>query len=420
MRALFNFCFLLFLGFEIPGQNLKSLTIEDCYILSKQYYPLTKQRELIEKSRDYSIENASKGYLPQINIGGQATYQSDVTKIPITLPNTTIKTLSQDQYKLYGEINQPLTDAFIIREQKELITSNATIEEQKTEVELYKLKDRINQLFFGAILMEEQLRQVELLRKDIQSGMDKINAALANGTALKSNIDVLKSELLKTDQRSIELKSSRKAYIEMLGLLINQTLSETITLERPQSKVPLQGISRPEVALFDQQAKIFESQDKLLIAKNFPRVSLFFQEGYGKPGLNMLSNNFDFYYIGGIRFNWALSSFYTFKKERMLLNVNQNILNIQKETFLFNTTITLQQQSNEIIRLQELIKLDTDIILLRSNIKNVANTQLENGIITANDYLREVNAEDQSKQNLLLHQIQLLSAQYNYQTTAGN
>jgi outer membrane protein TolC len=419
MRAFFYFC-LLVLSHASFSQSEKPLTIEDCYTLAKQYYPLAKQRELIEKSKEYSIENASKGYLPQVNIGGQATYQSDVTKVPISLPNVTIPTLTKDQYKVFGEIVQPLTDALVIKEQKELITTNAVIEDQKLEVELYKLKERINQLFFGVLLMDEQLKQVGLLKKDIQNGIEKMNAALANGTAFRSSVDILKSELLKTDQRGIEFRSARKAYMDMLGLLINKTFDETTTLEKPQNKVLSQGISRPEVTLFDHQAKSFDSQDKLLTAKNFPRISLFFQEGYGKPGLNMLSNTFDSYYIGGVRFNWSLTSFYTLKKERMLLDVSRNILTAQKETFLFNTALTLQQNNNEITKLQELIKLDADIVALRTGIKNSANAQLENGVITANDYLREVNAEDQSKQNLLLHQVQLLTAEYNYQTTAGN
>lgn len=402
------------------AQPPKQLTIAECYALAKQQYPLAKQKDLIESSKEYSIANACKGYFPQLNINGQATYQSEVTEIPISIPGMSFPTTSKDQYKIAAEIYQPLTDMVVIQQQVKLTEINAIIEQQKLEVELYKLKDRINQLFFGTLLINEQQAQIKLLKKDIENAIAKMNAAITNGIALKSSADILKAELLKINQRAIELEAAHKVYLEMLGLFINQSINEGTILEKPKEQITLTSINRPELVLFDHQDKVFDVQDKLLTVKNLPRAGIFFQEGYGRPTLNMLDNDFGFYYIGGIRFNWSLSGFYILKKEREILNINRNLLNIQKETFLFNTNILLKQQNSEITKLQELIDIDNDIIALRTSIKNSANSQLENGVITANDYVREVNAEDQAKQNLLLHKIQLLMAQYNYQSTAGN
>jgi len=157
-----------------------------------------------------------------------------------------------------------------------------------------------------------------------------------------------------------------------------------------------------------------------LTSKNIPHLSLFFQEGYARPGLNFLSNSFDSYYIGGVRFSWSITGFYTLKKERRILDVNRGLIDVQKDLFLFNTSLAVKQQSDEMKKLEDLIAVDSDIIALRTEVKTAANAQLENGVITANDFLREVNAEDQARQNLLLHQTQLLIAQYNYQTTTGN
>src|SRR5688572_241453 len=163
----------------------KLLTIEDCYSLSRENYPLVKQHNLITKSNSYSLGNASKGYLPQLNVFGQASYQSDVTQIPISAPGVTV--LDKDQYKIYGEVNQTLYDGGMIRKQKEIIEANTVVEEQKLEVELYKLKERINQLFFGALLINEQLNQTDILKKNIQTALAKTNEAIANGIALKSS-----------------------------------------------------------------------------------------------------------------------------------------------------------------------------------------------------------------------------------------
>lgn len=419
MKYLFFIIGILGLTFSVNAQTINPITLEECYNLARQNYPLVKQQELIQKSKEYSIENISKAYLPQLAINGQATYQSEVTEIPVKLPNTIIPALSKDQYKIYAEVNQTVFDGGVKRLQKQSIDADATVDQQKIEVELYKLKERINQLFFGILLANEQLRQTEILKKDIHLGITKTNAAIANGTALKSSADALQAELLKTDQRSIELKSVSRAYRDMLGLFINRPLDENSILEKPIKISAAQTINRPELTLYDTEKKLFDIQNSLIKAKNLPKASLFLQGGYGRPALNMLKNDFNAYYIGGLRLNWSLSGLYTSKKEKALLDIKSKTVDLQKEIFLFNTNITLKKQNAEISKLEELIRSDNDIIQLRTRIKNIALTQLEYGVINSSDYLREVNAEDQAKQIQLLHEIQLLMAQYDQQTTTG-
>src|SRR5690606_30053348 len=211
----------------------------------------------------------------------------------ISLPNVDIPSISKDQYKLYGEVSQPLTDLFTVKHQKELIYANTAVEEQKIEVELYKLKERINQFYFGILLIDAQLIQAEILKKDIRSGMNKNDVAIANGTALKSSADVLQAELLKADQRTIELKAIRKGYADMLSLFVNQPVDENTILEKPYVTSLTPEINRPELKLFEIQKKTFDVQNKLIDTKMLPRFNLFFQGGYGRPALNMLNNNFD-------------------------------------------------------------------------------------------------------------------------------
>ncbi|MGZ8550179.1 MAG: TolC family protein, partial [Chitinophagaceae bacterium] len=205
MKHIFFILGVLSLPLAINAQKAQSLSLEDCYTLARQNFPLIKQKDLIQKTKEYSIDNISKGYLPQFLINGQATYQSDVTEIPVKLPNTTIPTLDKDQYKIYAEVNQAVFDGGVKRLQKQSVEAGGAVEQQKLEVELYKLKERINQLFFGILLANEQLVQTDLLKKDIQLGLTKINAAIANGTALKSSGDALQAELMKSNQRTIEL-----------------------------------------------------------------------------------------------------------------------------------------------------------------------------------------------------------------------
>ncbi len=402
------------------AQQNNSLSFDTCLSKAKSNFPLIKQYGLIEKSKEYSVDNANKGYLPQFNIAGQATYQSAVTQIPILLPNMNISTINKEQYRLYGEVSQPITDLFVVQDNKTLIETNAEVEKQKVEVEIYKLRERICQLYFGILLIDEQLKQTDLLKKDIQSGIDVTNIAIQNGTAIKSNLNNLKAELLKVNQRIIELKATRKGYAEMLSHFINSPVDENTILLKPAPQLVSNTINRPEIKLHELQKKAFGLQSKLITAKNLPRFSLFFQGGWGRPALNMLSNDAQGYYIGGLRLNWNLTGLYTYNNEKKILAVNQSSINIQLETFLFNTNLNLRQQSSEITKAQELIETDSIIISLRESVKNATNIQLENGTATTNDYLISVNAEDQARQNMILHEIQLLIAQYNYQTTTGN
>ncbi len=402
------------------AQGPKALTIEECYQQAQQNYPLMRQRELIKKSMEYSVENAAKGYYPQLSVNGQATYQSDVTQIPVKIPGMNIPTISKDQYKLYGELSQTVYDGGLIKMQKQNQEANAEVEQQKLEIELYKLKERINQLYFGILLMNEQLIQTGLVINELNQNIRKAEASVKYGVALKSNRDVLQAELLKARQREIELKSGRSAYLSMLALLTGMALDEQTQLTKPAAISINPVINRPELLLFERQKKMIDVQNNYLQTKNLPKIGLFVQAGYGRPALNMLNNDFASYYIGGARLSWSLSGFYTIKKDKSILDINRNIIDLQKETFLFNTNFTLKQQSAETIKLQELISTDKEIIDLRTSIKNTANAQLENGVIGSTDYVRELNAEDQAKQNQILHQIQLLMAQYNLQNTSGN
>ena len=417
--TLFCACCLAVINVTVQAQT-QSLTLVEAHSLAMENYPLVKQRNLITNSAAYSIEQANTGYLPQININGQATYQSAVTQIPIQVPGIDVPTLSNDQYKLYGEINQSLYDGGMTRLQKQAIEVNAQVEEQALEVELYKIKERINQLFFGILLLDAQLTQNELLKKDIQAGLEKARVAIINGTALKSSGSLLEAESLKVDQRAVELKATRKAYVQMLSLFVNRPLDEYTLLEKPAPQNPTQEINRPELGWYAQQQNRIDVENEMLSAKNRPKLGLFLQGGIGRPALNMLSNDFEAYYYGGIRLSIPLSGFYTLKKEKTILDIKRKAIDVQKEMFLFNTNLSLQKQNTVLTTYEKLLETDNEIISLRASVKDAALAQLENGIINTADYVREVNAEDNAKLAKILHEIQLLISQYDMQHTTGN
>lgn len=407
---------------ELSAQSVISkLNLEQAYQLARSNYPLIKQKDLIGKTAFLTIENINTAYLPQLSLNGQASYQSDVTSINIPIPGASIVPMSKDQYKFWGELNQLIYDGGMIKNQKQIQERSTLIDDQKLEVELYKLKDRINQLYLGLLLIEAQISQAKLFNENIQIGLKTVNAQLASGTVFKSAALVLEAQLLQTDQRIVELKSNKKALSKVLGLFINLQIPENIQLEKPEMNDLLDAtIDRPEIKLYAYQDSLLYIQNQIVSAKSIPKISLFAQGGYGRPGLNMLNNDFALFGIGGVRLNWSLSNLYTRKREHQVVALNQKINEVQKEVFVFNTTTQLSQQLEEVKKLQALSGIDQKIIDVRINITAASKAQLQNGVINSNDYLRELNAEDQTRNNFLLHQIQLLQAKINYKTIKGN
>ncbi len=407
---------------QINGQDsMRVLSLNKAYQMARENYPLIKQKELLQKTSFLTLENMNTAYLPQFSLNGQASYQSDVTSVSIPLPGFHITALSKDQYKFWGELNQLIYDGGMVKNQKEIQEKSALMDDQKLEVELYKLKDRISQLYLGVLLMDAQYMQAKLLKENMQLGLNTVNAQLANGTVFKSASLVLQAQLLQTEQRIVEIKASKSSILRVLELFIHQKISDQVVLEQPVVLEILDdSIQRPEIKLYAYQDSFWHTQNQLIAAKSNPKLSLFAQAGYGKPGLNMLQNDFAWYGIGGLRLNWSLSNLYTNKREHQIVGLNQKINDVQKDLFLFNTSTLLSQQQTEIKKLKEIVRIDEQIISVRENITEASKAQLQNGVINSNDYLREVNAEDQTKSNFILHQIQLLQAKINYQNIKGN
>jgi outer membrane protein TolC len=412
-----KYIFLFFIGL-INAQE--TIALEQCYQWSRENYPLIKKQELIKKSEQYTTENALKGWLPQINIVGQATYQNEVTELPIKLPNISVDPLSKDQYKVYADISQTIYDGGNIKNQRNLAKIQAEVQNVQTKVELDKLKERINQIYFGILQTEKQLAQLQLTKTDINEGIKKAEAQLKNGVIFRSNLDVLKAELVKIEQREIELKSVKQSFAQMLSYFIKKSLDENTQLQTPEKTLVTETNNRSELKLFDAQKSLIETQKKLINTKNTPKLGAFFQGGYGKPGFNMLKNEFDTFYIAGVRLNIPITGFYTKKNDLQLLDNQSQDIEIQRENFLFNQNFTEIQQKNDLDKIQNLIDKDDELITLRKSIKKASLAQLENGVITTNDYLREVNAEEQAALTKISHEIQYLLTQYNLKANLNN
>lgn len=405
------------------------LTLEAVHQLARDNYPLIRQKDIIRQMADLTVANISKGFLPRFAINAYASYQSDVPRVDIPVPGVHIELPAKDQYQVAAEISQLLYDGGLTKQQQNIRELEAVTEDQELEVELRKLKETVNQVYLGILYLEGQLKQVALVQAELQESIDLMEARVQNGLALSSAVNALRAERLKGGQHATELRASREGLLQTLSLLINRPVPEDQVFKQPVPREEAQyrlslaeimpKLSRPEMRLFAGREELLQQRQKLITAGNRPKTSLFLQGGYGRPGLNMLKNEFDLFYIGGVRLNWSLAGWYTARNDREMLRLGQLKVETQRDLFLLNARTAIVKQQTEIEKLDKLIAADHEIIALRSTVTATARAQLANGVITATAYLLELNAEDQARQGLAMHEILLLQAKINYQTILG-
>lgn len=419
---------LMVFGCWLSAYNLlhsQPITLDECHKLAKANYPAIKKMDLISKASEYDILNANKKYLPQVNFSGQATYQSQTVSFSDALGSSlpsgiTLPSISKDQYKIQGELSQLLYDGGSTKKQKELINASKELQEQNLETNLYAINNRINNIFFAVLLMEAQLKQNELNKSNLQTQIQKTEAALKNGVAFRSSLDELKAEIVNIEMTGTEYNANRTAYLKMLSLFIGKELTEAAQLAIPEPEVLQPAINRPELKAFDLQRSIYDVQQKDLRSGYLPQVSAFFQGAYGRPTLNIIENKFGPWFVTGLRFNWSLGSLYTLSNKKNTLSLNRQSVEADRETFLLNTHLDLTQQDENVKKYIALIRQDEEAIALRASVAKSAEAQLSNGVITTHEYIQKVNAEHLARQNRMLHKIQLLQAQYNQKFITGN
>lgn len=406
----------------------QTVTLDECQRLAQENYPLIKQYDLIRQTTDYSVSNISKGWLPQISATAQATYQSDVMTLPAPLQTMLgqqgfdVKGLRKDQYRVGIDINQTVYDGGLISGQKSVARLEGEVQTAQTTTNLYAIRQRVNDLYFGILLLEEKIRLNKDLQTLLQSNLDKLHSMLSNGIAMQSDVNTVMAEKLKAEQQATELASSRKSLLDMLAVFIGKSITN---LTIPQDvMVQTMENNRPELRLFDTQIELANAQERLLNARLLPKLSVFAQGYYGYPGYDMFDAMFnrDWKLNGmiGVRLSWNIGALYTRKNEHAKLNTHRGLVESARETFLFNNHLTEIQQSDGIAKYRQMIKDDQEIVALRSDVRRSAESRLEHGIIDTNNLLQEITRENQSRIDLSTHTILMLKESYDLKYTTNN
>ncbi len=391
------------------------LTIDRCYELARENYPLIRQYELIARSERYDLENASKAYLPQLSLTGRATYQTEVTTIPLSIPGYEIPTLGKDQYQLQAEVSQSIWDGGATRANKEAIRAQAGVDRSQYEVNLYAIKERINNLYFGILLMDEQIALSENYLEDLEVNYRRIVSYMDNGIANQADVDAVRVEQLTAGQNLVELVSNRRAYLTMLSAFIGMPVDEGTYLEKPElfgRPATGEASNRPEMALYDAQRAQYDARRSALKASEMPQFGVFVQGGYGKPGLNMLQDKFKPYAIGGVRLSWNFGNYYTRRNDLAKIEAGIQGVEVQRETFLFDNELQQIQFRAQYDRYRQIMAEDDEIIRMRSNIVRASEAKLENGTISVTDLMRDMLSRQNARINKAVHEIELLQTAY--------
>lgn len=422
MKQFFLTLFAVVCAVASSGQSL-----EECRHLAREHYPEIRQYDLIALTEHYNLSNAARAWIPQVTLSGQASYQSATPTYPEAF-NTILQAngvemagMSKDQYKVAVDVSQHIWDGGKSKADKDIAKAEAEEQRNRVDVSLYNLQSRVDNLYFGILLLDERKAQTEALIEVLASNLARLQTYYKNGVAMQADVDAVEAELLTARQTLGQVESSRASYRRMLEVFIGQSLADE-KLERP-AMVDLKSrtSARPELALFEAQENKLAAQRKAINTSLMPRFSAFAQGYYGYPGMdmfkNMVSSDWSLNVIVGLRMSWNIGAFYTKRNNLEKLNAAQKQIAVQRDVFLFNTEMQTTQDDGEIARLRKAIEDDNRIVELRRRVRMAAESQLENGVIDATDLLRKITDETSASLARSTHEIELLQAKYRLRTT---
>ena len=408
----------LFLGVA-QAQLPKTLSLEYCYQQVEEAYPIARKLELQQKITETNIRLKQTNMYPEFNIGGSVSYQSEVVEAPFAGPG--FPEFSKDHYMLSVDVTQPLYDAGRTSKLKTLEENNGVAAQAGYEADLWKIRSQVDQVYFGILLMQKQEETIDLLLKDLNEQLELVNTRVANGVLLPSNALVLKAELIKVRQQKAEVSSNIESGYAVLSELIGENISSEQELMIPEEVEPelSEELMRPEYDAFDARHELLDSQFELTSSDKLPVVSAFAKTAYGRPGFDAFDDDLHFFWIVGVRANWSFRNWRNSDQKGQVIRLQQDQLAADKDAFTRQLNASLQQTRSAISSLESQIVMDEEVLLLREQIVEEKQTQLDQGVITSTEFVTELNAEARARLNLELHKIQLVQANYEYLTKQG-
>ena len=423
MKRIALLCGCLLAGLSAGAQ----VTLDECRRLAREHYPEIRQYDLVRRTEEYTLSNARRAWLPQLSFAAQATWQTEVPSFPNALAGMLAQQgidmpgMNKDQYKAALELNQTLWDGGKSEADKRIARAEAAEQARSADVDLYALQGRVDNLFFGILLLDERIAQTQLTLDLLRSNLEKVRALQRNGVAMQSDADAVEAELLTENQQLTQVAASRDSYRRMLEIFTGRPLGGE-QLERPDASEPRSmESSRPELALFDATADKLTAQERLVKAATRPHFGLFAQGYYGYPGMDyfqsMMSPDWSWNAMAGVKMSWNFGAYYTRKNSLAKLRTAKEQVEMQREIFLFNTRLQTAEESGDIARLRKALADDDRIVALRRSVREAAESKLRNGVIDTDDLLRKITDEAAAATARSAREIELLKTIYELKHT---
>ena len=404
---------------------IQAQTLEECQLAAEKNYPMIKQYDLISQTTQLTVKNIMKGWLPQIAIAAQATYQSDVTSWPESMKGTfqqlgvNMKGLSKDQYKVGIDLQQTIYDGGTISSLRSIARQEEKVQKAQVETNLYQVRKRVNEMYFSLLLLNEQINLNDDVKALLLSSEKKLASMLKGGTIATSDFENIRAERLSVEQQNESLKSQRQMLQHLLSTFCGIKVSN---VQKPAPfETTISSNKRPEMLLFDNQLQLSSIKEKALNSQVRPKLGIFAQGFYGYPGLNMfedmMNRKWSINGMVGVKLSWNVGALYSLKNDKAKLRLQREMTENAREIFLFNNQLEEIQQNENIKRYHTMKQADDEIIMLRTNIRKAAESKLSHGIIDINNLLREINNENAAKIQQTIHDIEMLKEMYNLKYT---
>ena len=402
-------------------------TLDECRRLAREHYPEIRQYDLIRQTKEHTLSNANKSWIPQVAFAAQATWQTAVPTLPDALTGmlsqqgVAIPGINKDQYKIALELNQTIWDGGKTKADKRIAEAEAEEQNRATDVDFHTLEGRVDNLYFGILLLDERVRQTRLTIELLRSNLEKVRSLERNGVAMQTDADAVEAELLTVGQQLTQIEASRASYRQMLEIFIGKELGEQ-QLILPDTEQPVSyDNARPELALFDAKIEKLTAQEKLVKASTRPRFGLFAQGYYGYPGMDffesMMSSDWSWNAMIGVKMSWNFGAYYTKKNSLNKLRTAKRQVDVQREVFRFNTQLQTTAENGDIARLRKALADDDRIVALRRSVREAAESKLRNGVIDTNDLLRKITEEATAATARSAREIELVKTIYELKHT---
>jgi len=415
----------LFYGFVFTAystaQSLEEITLTYCYERIETDYPASRKIELQEKIASLNSKIRQSGLYPEVLISGSASYQSEVTNI--AFGGAPGPSLSKDHYNISVDVNQAIFDGGRTNNLREIERVSGKVQQAGVRVELWNIRNQVNQVYFGILLIQKQKETLELLLKDLNEQQNLVASKVKNGILLPSNELILKAEILKIRQQLVEVISTRNAGHKVLSEIIGKELSTETKLLIPVlndfAELKEAESARPEWEVFAQKKNSLDAQIDLNGSEKLPTISAFAKTSYGRPGFDVFDDDLHFYWVAGLKAQWSFRNWRNSEKKAQVFQIQKEQTNADKDTFEQQLNASLNEAEQRIYSVQEQIELDEELVQLRKEIMDEKSSQLNQGVITSTEYVNELNELSRARLNLEIHKIQLIQAKNEYSTKKG-